>query len=391
MRGLCFLAAAWLLAWNPRPGVAAPEPSPADAALGGLPSRAELQARRAKLTNAPVNFLINTKNGRLEVRNFEGNVIEEYAPGTIRRVLDVGSIELKVSYGRDEQRRLSLLVRPGPAQQRPVQISVFGRRLILPPGTGVSATMEKDEDVVVIEPCLTGTIYYLDTQPTPVEVPAEKVRMVTSKNLVRIGRDLERGELPTDEELDAVVKGSLAVEEKQTPQNNAGVAVGSWLQNASVSLLGLPNPQATPPATVVKVASATPELSAPAPQSLTPNFDRTPVPSGAKEPSQELTQSLKVIAVRPDPVEAALPRKPLPYEEGSRQDLQVAARTGLKPRPLEDPSLAPPPPAATLNQKPPGDVAGNAVVKALRSFLGMPEAKTVEGEARQLSGSSPTP
>jgi hypothetical protein len=60
----------------------------------------------------------------------------------------------------------------------------------------------------------------------------------------------------------------------------------------------------------------------------------------------------------------------------------------MKPRPLEDPSLAPPAPAETLNQKPPGDVAGNAVWKAVRSFFGMPEAKTVQAEADRLSGTN---
>jgi hypothetical protein len=48
--------------------------------------------------------------------------------------------------------------------------------------------------------------------------------------------------------------------------------------------------------------------------------------------------------------------------------------------------MAPVAPAATLDQKPPGDAAGNAVVRAVRSFLGMPEAKTVQAEADKLAG-----
>jgi len=53
---------------------------------------------------------------------------------------------------------------------------------------------------------------------------------------------------------------------------------------------------------------------------------------------------------------------------------------------LENPEMAPVAPAETLEQKPPADAAGNAVVRAVRSFLGMPEAKTVQAEADKLSG-----
>ena len=353
--------------------------------MGGMPTRAELKTRRARATNAPAAFSINAKTERLEARDIDGALIEEYASGTVGHILDVGGYELKVSFGRDEHRRLSLLLRPGPAQSKPVQVSVFQRRLILPPSTSVSAFLDSD-GVVTIEPCLTGTIYYLDTQPTAVDVSEDKVKLLASKNLVRIGRDVEQGKLPDDEMVDAVVEGKMETEEKQTPKNNAGLAVGGWLQNAGVSLMGLPNPQTTPPATVVKVASGTPELSAPAAQSLTPNFDPSPVVTGKNVPSQQVTQNVKVIALRGDLGEATLSRKPVVYEEGDRKDLAKASKQGLAPRPLENPEIVSGAPAETLSQKPPGDAAGNAVVRAIRSFLGMPEAKTVQAEADKLSG-----
>jgi hypothetical protein len=84
--------------------------------------------------------------------------------------------------------------------------------------------------------------------------------------------------------------------------------------------------------------------------------------------------------------EAALAQKPLPYEEGDGGDLTRASKKGLAARPLENPELVSAAPAETLEQKPPGDSAGNAVVRAFRSFLGMPEAKTVQAEADKLSG-----
>ncbi len=359
--------------------------------MSGIPSREELRKRRARATNAPISFAINPITQRLEARDVDGAIVEEYPTGTVGRVLDVGGYELKVSFGRDDKRRLSLMVRPGPAQTQPVQVSVFQRRLILPPGTSVSASMEKEEGIVTIEPCLTGVIYYLDTEPTPVDVPPDQVRLVTSKNLVRIGRDVQQGRVPEEEMIDAMVRGSLETEEKQTPKNNAGLAVGGWLQNATTSLMGLPNPQAAPPATVMKVSAGTPELSAPANAAITPNTDTKPVMTDRNVATTPVTQPVKVIALRADVGEAVAPQQPFLYEEGSREDLAKAARQGLKPRPLNDPAAVTSAPAETLNQKPPGDVAGNAVWKAVRSFLGMPEAKTVEGEARQLSGSSPTP
>lgn len=354
--------------------------------MSGIPSREELRKRRARATNAPISFAINPVTQKLEARDAEGAILEEYPTGTVGRVLDGGGYELRVSFGRDEKRRLSLMIRPGPAQVQPVQVSVFQRRLILPPGTSVSASMNHQDGVVLIEPGLTGTIYYLDTQPTTLDVPPDQVSLVASKNLVRIGRDVQQGKLPDEAMVDAVVLGTLETEEKQTPQNNAGVAVGAWLQNATVSLMGLPNPEKAPPATVVKVSSATPELSAPAPQTLTPNFDPSLVPSGKNQPPAKMTQTVKVIAVRPDPSSGILPRQPFQYEEGDAGDLRRASQMGLKSRPLQDPSLAPPPPPEILSQKPPGDVAGNSVVKAIRSFLGMPEASTVNQEAENLAG-----
>lgn len=354
--------------------------------MSGAPSRAELRARRARATNAPVSFAINPTTKMLEARNVDGLMVEQYPTGTIGRVLDVGEYELRVSFGRDEDGRLSLMVRPGPAQQAPVQISVFQRRLILPAGTSVTASMEKDGEAVTIAPCLTGTIYYLDTEPTPVQVTEDKVQLIRSKNLVRIGREVNEGKLPEESMVDAVIQGSLETEEKQTAQNNAGVAVGAWLQNAGVSLMGLPNPQTQPPATVVKVSTPTPELSAPAYAALTPNTDMTPVIQDRNTPTTPVTQNVKVFALRSDTGVVVAPQQPFFYEQGNRDDLAKASRNGLAPRPLEFSSAVPPAPAETLNQKPPGDVAGTAVWKTFRSFLGMPEAATVQQEADRQSG-----
>ena len=369
------------------PSVQTQEPDP----MAGMPSREELRRRRARATNAPVSFAINPVTKKLEVRDADGALNEEFPQGTVGQVLDTGGYELRVSFGRDERDRLAMMVRPGPAQTQPVQVAVFQRRLILPPGTSVTATQEKNDGVVTIEPCLTGTIYYLDTEPTRIKADPDKVQMVASKNLVRIGREVQQGKVPEEDMIDAVVQGSLATEEKQTAKNNTGVAVGSWLQNATVSLMGLPNPETPPPATVVKVSSGTPELSAPANTAVTPNADNKPVVTERNAPTPPVTQAVQVIALQAEPGEGVVAQRPFFYEEGNRKDLAKAYREGLKPRPFEDPSLVPPAPAETLNQKPPGNVAGNAVWRTFRSFLGMPEASTVQAEADRLSGKSQAP
>jgi hypothetical protein len=99
-----------------------------------------------------------------------------------------------------------------------------------------------------------------------------------------------------------------------------------------------------------------------------------------------VTQNVKVIALRGDLGDATLAQKPLLYEEGDRGDLVNANKKGLAARPLENPELVSAAPADMLERKPPGDQAGNAVVRAFRSFLGMPEAKTVQAEADKLAG-----
>lgn len=384
LRG-CWLAL--IFVWGGSLSLASPTPPAQDPdPMSGMPSREELKRRRARATNAPVSFVINPVTQKLEARNIDGVIMEEYSPGAVGRVLDAGGYELRVSFGRDERSRLTLMVKPGPAQTLPVQISVFQRRLILPPGTSVSASLAKEDGVVMIEPCLTGTIYYLDTQPTPVDVTPDKVQMVASKNLVRIGREVQQGKLPDEDMVDAVVQGTLESEEKQTAQNNAGLALGGWLQNATTSIMGLPNPQAAPPATVVKVSAGTPELSAPANASVTPNTDMTPVVKDRNVATTPVTQPVKVIALRSDLGGAVVPQKPFPYEEGNRRDLSKAYRQGEDPRPLMNPALSQLSPEESLGQKPPGNVAGNAIVRAFRSFLGMPEAKTVQQEANHLSG-----
>lgn len=357
--------------------------------MAGVPSKAELKRRRDLEKKPSAAFLINPTSQRLEARDKNGQILEEFAPGTVSRALEVEGHTLRISFGRDEKQRLCLLVRPGPAQDQPVQISVFDRRLILPPGTSVTAAMEKNGRFVTIEPCLTGTIYYLDTEPTAVDASPDNVRLVASKNLVRIGREVQQGRVPDEELVDAVVQGRLKTEEKQTPSNNTGLAVGAWFQNATTSLMGLPNPQASTPATVVKVSAGTPELSAPAGASLTPNADVRPVVQDRNSAGAKVNQEVKIIALRSDPGEGIAPQKPFVYEEGSQRDLEKASQKGLRARPLEDARLAAPPPGEALSQKPPGDGAGNTLWKAFRSFLGMPEAATVQAEAEKLAAPNP--
>ena len=65
--------------------------------MSGIPSREELRKRRARATNAPISFAINPVTQKLEARNIDGAIVEEYPTGTVGRVLDAGGYELRIS------------------------------------------------------------------------------------------------------------------------------------------------------------------------------------------------------------------------------------------------------------------------------------------------------
>ena len=103
----------------------------------------------------------NEKTQRLEVRDASGIFLDEMAPGTVGKAVDAGNQEYRISFGKDERDRLSILVRPGPAMRRPVTLDLLGRKSVLSPDASLSATMVPDGKVIY-EPSICGQVYYID-------------------------------------------------------------------------------------------------------------------------------------------------------------------------------------------------------------------------------------
>jgi len=175
------------------------------------------------------------KTGRLEVRDEEGSLIDEISPGTAGKAVDVAGQEYRLSFGKDEMGRQSVLVRPGPGMQKPVTLEVFGRKAVLSPEASLLATMG-DADQVFYEPSICGQVYYIEG----VGGAGSRVsRLATQKREVAV---LAKPSNPT-----GAGPGSLATgQADDKSMEKAGDAVKS----AFCAVLGLPDKQ---PSTKAKV------------------------------------------------------------------------------------------------------------------------------------------
>ena len=85
-------------------------------------------------------LVFNEKTERLEVRDTLDSLIDEMAAGTAGKVVDVSGQEYRLSFGRDDMGRRSVLVRAGPGMQKPITLDVFGRRAVLSTEASLLAT-----------------------------------------------------------------------------------------------------------------------------------------------------------------------------------------------------------------------------------------------------------
>lgn len=76
-------------------------------------------------------LIYNEKTDRLEVRDEQGSLVDEIALGTAGKAVDVAGQEYRLSFGKDEMARRSVLVRAGPAMQKPITLEVLGRKAVL--------------------------------------------------------------------------------------------------------------------------------------------------------------------------------------------------------------------------------------------------------------------
>jgi len=178
---------------------------------------------------------INEKTNRLEIRDEVGSLIDEMALGTSGKVVDVAGQEYRLSFGKDEMGRQSVLVRAGPGMQKPITLEIFGRKAVLSPEASLLATMD-DMNQVYYEPSVCGQVYYIEGVGG---VGSRVSRLATQKREVAV---LAKPSNPT-----GAGPGTLSgTQEDGKSMERAGDAVKS----AFCAVLGLPDKQ---PSTKAKV------------------------------------------------------------------------------------------------------------------------------------------
>ena len=105
--------------------------------------------------------IINKKTKRLEVRVDQGCLIEEMPLGTAGKVVDVAGQEYRLSFGKDEMGRQSILVRAGPGMQKPVTVEILGRKSVLSIEASLLVTID-EKNRIYYEPSICGNIYMIN-------------------------------------------------------------------------------------------------------------------------------------------------------------------------------------------------------------------------------------
>ena len=180
-------------------------------------------------------IVLNDKTGRLEVRDEAGTLLEEIAPGTTGRAVSVDGQEYRLSYGKDDMGRKSVLVRAGPAMRKPITVEVFGRKAVLSPDASLLATLASERQIFY-EPSICGQVYYIEGIGG---MGSQVSRLASTKREVAV---LAKPSNPTGSGPGTVTSG----QQDSKSMERAGDAVKSVL----CTVLGLPDKQ---PSTKAKV------------------------------------------------------------------------------------------------------------------------------------------
>jgi hypothetical protein len=105
--------------------------------------------------------IINEKTKRLEVRDEVGSLIDEMALGTSGKVVDVAGQEYRLSFGKDEMGRRSVLVRAGPGMHKPITVEIFGRKSVISIEASLLVTIDEKKRIYY-EPSICGNIYMIN-------------------------------------------------------------------------------------------------------------------------------------------------------------------------------------------------------------------------------------
>jgi hypothetical protein len=186
-------------------------------------------------------LVYNEKTLRLEVRDDLGSLLEEFPAGAVSRTVDVAGQEYRLSFGKDEAGRPSVIVRPGPAMQKPLLVEVFGRKAVLSPNASLLATLAEDRQVFY-EPSICGEVYYIEDFGGP----GSKVsRLATTRREVAV---LAKPSNPTG-------AGPGALRTSQDDGKEMEKA-GDAFKSAMFAVLGLPDKQPSGKAKVYRLRSS---------------------------------------------------------------------------------------------------------------------------------------
>ena len=112
-------------------------------------------------SGAGCKVLLNEKTNRLEVRDEQGCLIDEMPLGTAGKVVDVAGQEYRLSFGKDDMGRRSILVRAGPGMQKPVTVEILGRKSVLSVEASLLVTIDQ-KNRIYYEPSICGDIYMIN-------------------------------------------------------------------------------------------------------------------------------------------------------------------------------------------------------------------------------------
>jgi hypothetical protein len=147
--GWCLLA--FSVGWVSMGGASAPDPAGQQAA--GIVAGVE--------SGVGGKLVINEKTSRLEVRDEQGSLVDEMALGSAGKVVDVAGQEYRLSFGKDELGRQSVLVRAGPGMRKPITVEILGRKSVLSIEASLLVTIDR-KNRIYYEPSICGNIYVIN-------------------------------------------------------------------------------------------------------------------------------------------------------------------------------------------------------------------------------------
>ena len=186
-------------------------------------------------------LVYNDQTLRLEVRDDLGNLLEEISSGSVSRTIDLAEQEYRLSFGKDELGRPSVIVRPGPAMRKPLLVEVFGRKAVLSPNASLMATLAEDRQVFY-EPSICGEVYYIEDFGAP---GSRVSRLASSTREVAV---LAKPSNPTG-------AGPGALQASQQDGKEMEKA-GDAFKSAVFAVFGLPDKQPSGKAKVYRLRSA---------------------------------------------------------------------------------------------------------------------------------------